>query len=482
MRPRAAKIPGIRNHGESTRSLHFSSRVSKWLEDDNLVKRGRATDWKRQYRLRHNWSQGNCKISQTRVTDRQSVPPLIVRFHDAILVTVDSMTGLRAWSVEGENRVLATMALPCHSGGITRTPTALAIDTSSTGSGIIRIATGFSDGALSIYHFVIAKQSFLHRHASIPSSHSAVEAIAYSCPYLLTMTGTKLLSLYHLDLNPESEERSDERPAPRLLSSLKSNTAWPPFSLAIRSSSTNIFASITYAMPTFLAGWSVGLQELRLTSDGGILESRLTSAASQGFTLFSDSQLQSSPLTRNLPLRSQPIWESGTFSTKPTSLSYTHPYVLAAHPDNTLTFYVVTSDSNRLSIGPGYRLWGHTSSVSGAYVGDRGKAVSVSRHGNDLRVWELESRLCRGSSKRPPADSGKSVRIRHEERVTQQICDSTDDVHSKTNHTPRHASSQESCKEEFAVKNGWVAFDDEKVLVLEEEGQGAQMIVVYNFS
>lgn len=416
------------------------------------------------------------------MTDRRSVPPLMVRFHDAILVTLDPMTGLRAWSLEGKNRVLASTALPCHSDGITKTPTALAIDTSSTGSGIVRLATGFSDGTLSIYHFVIAQQSFLHRYANIPSSHSAVEAIAYSSPYLLTMAGTKLLSLYHLDLKSQSEESGDGQPVPRLLSSLKSNTAWPPFSLAIRSSSTNIFASITYAMPTFLAGWSVGLQELRLTPDGSILESRLTSAVSQGFTLLSDSHLQSPTLTRNLPLRSQPIWESDNFSTKPTSLSYTHPYILAAHPDNTLSFYVVTSDSNRLSIGPGYRLWGHTSSVSGAYVGDRGKAVSVSRHGNDLRVWELESRLCRGSSKRQPMDSGKSVQIRHEQRVTQQSYDSTDEVHSKTDHIARPASAQGSRREEFAVKNGWVAFDDEKVLVLEEEGQGAQMIVVYDFS
>ena len=384
--------------------------------------------------------------------------------------------------MEGDNRVLATMALPCYSGGITKTPTALAIDTSSTGSGIMSIAVGFSDGTLSIYDFVTAQQSFLHCYANISSSHGAVEAIAYSSPYLLIMASTKLLSLYHLDFKSKSEERSDEQPVPRLLSSLKSNTAWPPFSLAIRSSSTNIFASIAYAMPTFLAGWSVGLQELRLTSDGSILESRLTSAVSQGFTPLSDSQLQSSALTSNLPLRSRPIWESGTFLTKPTSLSYTHPYILAAHPDNTLSFYVVTSDSNRLSIGPGYRLWGHTSSVSGAYVGDRGKAVSVSRHGNDLRVWELESRLCHGSSKRQPADSEKSVRIRHEKRVTQQVYDSTDDVHSKTDHVPRHASAQGSRIEEFAVKNGWLAFDDEKVLVLEEAGQGAQMIVVYDFS
>ena len=406
----------------------------------------------------------------------------MVRFHDAILVTLDSVTGLRAWRMKGENRVLATMALPSHPGGTIGTPTALAIDTSSTGTGTIRIAIGFSNGALTIYHFVVKQRIFLHRYATMPSSHGGVEAIAFSSPHLLTMTDTKLLSLYHLSQISEIGEISDERPVPRLLSSLKSHSACPPFSLAIRSSSTNIFASITYAMPTYLAGWSLGLQELRLTSDGNILESRLTSAVSHGFTLLSDSRLQSSTLLTNPPLRNQPIWDSGPFSTKPTSLSYTHPYILAAHPDNTLSFYVVTSDSNHLSIGPGYRLWGHTSSVSGAYVGDRGKAVSVSRYGNDLRVWELESRLCHGNSKREPADSGNSIRIQHEKKATPEVFGSTDDAPNQAEHKMRHTAFQGTYKEEFAIKNGWVAFDDEKVLVLKEEGQGAQMIVVYDFS
>lgn len=406
----------------------------------------------------------------------------MVRFHDAILVTVDSVTGLSAWSMKGENRVLATMALPGSQDENIGTPTALAIDTSNSGSGTINIAIGFSDGVLSIYHFMVEQQNFLRRYANISTSHGAVRAIAYSSPHLLAMTDAKLLSLYYLNQTSGIQERRTEQLMPRLLSSLKSHNAWPPFSLAIRSSSTNVFASITYAMPTFLAGWSVGLQELRLTSDGKILESRLTSAVNHEFTLSSDSQPRFPPLMTNSSSRSHHARESGVFFTKPTSLSYTHPYILAAHPDNTLSFYVVTSDSHNLSIGPGCRLWGHTSSVSGAYVGDRGKAVSVSRYGNDLRVWELESRLCHGSSKRQPADSEKSIQIRHKMKVTPRVRSSTDDIHSDAEHEPHHSLVQGLYEEEFTVKNGWVAFDDEKVLVLKEEGQGAQMIVVYDFS
>ena len=85
---------------------------------------------------------------------------------------------------------------------------------------------------------------------------------------------------------------------------------------------------------------------------------------------------------------------------KPTSLSYTHPYLLVAHPDNTLTLYLVTSTAQALSISAGSRLWGHTSSVSGAHVGGRGKAVSVSRRGDELRIWELEGGFASSAAKR----------------------------------------------------------------------------------
>lgn len=405
----------------------------------------------------------------------------MARFHNAVVVTVDASTGLRAWSLKGENRLLATMVLSNCQNGTVATPTALAIDTSSTGNGIISIAIGFSDGALRICYFLVSQQDFLRHYTSFPSSHGAVEAIAYWSPHLLTMTDTKLLSLYHLDLQSGIEGRGDRQPLPRLLSSLKSHTAWPPFSLAIRSSSTNIVASITYAMPTYLSGWSVGLQELRLTSDGNILESRLTSAVGHGFTPLYDSQPLSPVMRTDLLLQKRRIWESSPSLSKPTSLSYTHPYILAAHPDNTLTFYVVTSDANNLLIGPGYRLWGHTSSVSGACVGDRGKAVSVSRNGNDLRVWELESGLCHGDSNGRAADGGKSIRIRSERKVSQSRgC--TDDLNSKAERKAPHTPIQGSDVEEFSYENGWVAFDDEKVLLLKQEGQGAQMVVVYDFS
>jgi hypothetical protein len=56
VRPRASRIPRIKHAGSASHSqLHYSSKISRWLDDGHLVKNGVGTNWKNQYRLRHNW-------------------------------------------------------------------------------------------------------------------------------------------------------------------------------------------------------------------------------------------------------------------------------------------------------------------------------------------------------------------------------------------------------------------------------------------
>lgn len=146
----------------------------------------------------------------------------------------------------------------------------------------------------------------------------------------------------------------------------------------------------------------------------------------------------------------------------PTSLAYAHPYLLSALPDNTLVLHLVHGTASSLRVvspgawplaasalavapraagpggksttsttaavtlasagpqgaggrptsllapragpirdgsgGQGLRLWGHTSGVSGAEVTSRGRAVSVSRLGGEVRVWELEEAAVRSAA------------------------------------------------------------------------------------
>lgn len=484
MRPRGSRNPGRRDTKIPASSLYHSTKVSKWLENVRLVKGGKATNWKRHYKLRHNWLRGSCKVSQTQVAEQPSIPPLLVRMHEGVVVTVDSDSGLSAWSMMGEHKHLMTVALASNESprGDLHAPTSMAIDFSNSTADLINIAIGFKDGSFSIYQLIVHKRSIVHKYTHGPSSNATLSAIAYAWPYLLTMAELQVLSLYRFNSTADYNLASDRIGTPYLLSSLKSHTAWPPLSLTIRVSSKNILASIAYAMPTYLAGWSVGLQELRLTPDGNVLESRLASALSQGFVPLIPTEFPSSSESNALLSRGTELGQSRIAAlSKPATLSYNHPYLLAAHPDNTLTLYMVTSNAHNLIIGPGDRLWGHTSSVSGAYVDDRGKAVSVSAYGNELRIWELEGGVSSNGSKRRVATGSASVQVRPEEGVLgNEACDQ---AHSqKIGRSTRSGLACGISIEEAATTKGWVAFDEEKVVVLRETAQGAQALVVYDFT
>lgn len=82
VRPRASRIPGLSRAPAS--SLHYSSRNSRWLEDEGLV-RTSATNWKDLYKLRHNWNRGICGVSEIDITANAlppPIPPLLVRLHE----------------------------------------------------------------------------------------------------------------------------------------------------------------------------------------------------------------------------------------------------------------------------------------------------------------------------------------------------------------------------------------------------------------
>ena len=465
-------------------SLVFSSKLSKWLDDESLVKRGGETNWKRQYKLRHNWSRGSCDVSEIEVAERPPIPPLLVQLHEGIAVTVDSSAGLRAWNITGQHKLIANTRLgqPGKESTEQGPPTSLAINSEATTNvDMIEIAIGFDNGRFSIHVLDTKRATFTHRYTHSPSPNGTISAIAFSLPYILTLTGAQLLSLYTFASPSDGVPTYAFADPPRLLSLLKSHTVWPPLSLSLRTAAQNIVASIAYALPTYLSGWSVGLQELRITSEGEVAESRLASAVNQGFTPLSPiSSDPATPSATSSPPSCRTLGPAPKQSnTKPTSLSYTHPYLLASHPDNTLTLYLVTSSSLELSISSGSRLWGHTSSVSGAHVGGRGKAVSVSSRGDELRIWELEGGTASAASRRRLAAGAMSVQVQPEKRVSQDV---TNGPLSEARVGSGLASALGVATGDMAVTRGWVGFDDEKVLVLKEKQQGSQALYVYDFT
>jgi hypothetical protein len=529
--PRALRIPGIKGvpTAEYDDALRFSSRRSKWLDDTTLVNRkdGQRTNWKNQYKLRHNWSIGTCEVQEIKVRDRRQETGMLVKLAEGSVITVDGEDGIRAWNLKNKE-LIASCEIEESS-----VPTCIAVD-EDAGDYKLGIAIGFENGSWGTWQLDNASKTIQRSYFHPQSSNGLLSAIAYASPYVLTITDSQILSLYAFGPGADSEKaeppndhsnpgsniqpvtignseelvasaRPDENlapaqvndVAPRLLASLKSHTCWPPVSLSIRLTPSTIIGSIAYSLPTYFSGYTVGLQELHLCpKTGSMTSSRLTSALPQGFSSILTSPNISSPSSPGasspLPLRqSRPT--TGSTATPPTSLSYAHPYILATHPDNTLSLYLCTSTSSSLSISEGTKLWGHTSSVSSAEITSKGKAVSVSTRGNELRVWSLEGGFSSTSrARRDPRKSreylrDRSVQVRQNlspeapttDQGLREHVDQSDAMESNTSNTMNKHHVPE---EDYTARKHWVGFDDEVVIVLKEDESGSQALVVYDFT
>jgi hypothetical protein len=479
VRPRASRLPGLKDVATAEKNLHFASKASKWLDDEHLIKRGGRTHWKRQYKLRHNWTIGICAVNEIQVAEQAPVPPVIVQMHDGIIYMASLDDGLRAWSAKSDRKLLAQKHFEEKQ---CAPPTSLAVDAASSDAKLSRVVIGFEDGSFAIFSLDNVASEFTHTYSHEPSINGVVSSVAVSWPYIVTMTATQLLSLY------KSPNIAGSLPGPpRLLHSLQSHTVWPPLTTSLRLTSGSVVVSIAYAIPTYLSGWTVGVQEVKLSEAGDLLESRISSAIDQHYRPLA---FTTRPMTTHLTPASGGLTTSTTLElrhihSKPTSLSYTHPYLLVSHPDNTLTLYLVSSTAESLSISAGSRLWGHTSSVSGAHVGGRGKAVSVSKRGDELRVWELEGGFGSLSARKRLAVGDLSVRVRPE---TTKVASSDatqaglDLVNRPSFTRTSPTDDRDSDPDELTLIRGWIAFDEENVVVLKEQSQGRQALVVYDFT
>ena len=412
------------------------------------------------------------------VSERPPEPPLLVMLSNSAIFAADSTSGLRSWSVKDGRELLASTPLNVAAIETWRLPVSMAIDSNDGRDSCERVVLGFEDGSFSIYALRRDLKRFDTLFTHPPSSNGMLSALAMSSPYLLTMTEDHLLSLYAFD---ELKDSDSQLAPPRLLYSLRSHTAWPPVSLSLRTTTTSMTAAIAYSLPTYLSGWTVGVQELNLSHKGELLGSRLATAADEHSFTLSAYRSASSPSTRSsspLPgTTHEPALTSTPSNSKPTSMSYSHPYLLVAHPDNTLSFYLVKSASS-LSISSGSRLWGHTSSISGAHIGMRGKAVSVSRLGDELRVWDLEGGTASLANRRRFGNGELSVRVQPS-KATDESRDGQD-VDSECKLGLRFALDQSF--DDSSVSQGWVGFDEQNVIVLREKREGSQALVVYDFT
>ncbi|KAL1967244.1 hypothetical protein VTN77DRAFT_3290 [Rasamsonia byssochlamydoides] len=473
--PRARRLPYFK-HPKFSSGTGYSPKVSKWLGHSHLAEDGKVTHWKTQYRIRHNWSKGTCRVREVEVAQLPP-PPVLVGFHSGFVFTADMKHGLRAWSIKYHKTYLASVSF-LKSEAV---PSALSA-TQGSSSSSIEVTVGFEDGTFDVYDLDVVESKFILRYSNVTSTAGAVTAIASSPPYLLMVSQNKVLSLYKSSPRATSPDKTVE--SPRLLASLEANNILAPMSLSIRSSASEIIASIAYNFYHIGCGWSIGIQELHISHDGEHLSSRLATTIDSQYSANMQTPIERTKTKRPVDSPYSTISSNPSIrhNEPPTSLSYSHPYLLTSHKDNTLTMYLVVSSSDKLAIKGARRLWGHTSSVSGVQVSDRGKAVSVSSRGNEIRIWELETVISSPSASRRALKGESSVQIIPENKSQRNPFEFRTMSEAINWGRQELRREPEDAPDEAARMGGWVGFDDEQVVVLRERGRGTQLLECYDFT
>lgn len=479
--PRAHRIPGFRDAASASRqpsipaSFEWERRRRGFVDTAPVEK----VDWKKQYKLRHNWARGRCAVDQVHVHDVDRSPPpewqTIVKVAEGLAVTADAQTGMRAWDLK--TRKLVAQTSLAAEGDVRVPPTCLAVDDQRLAAGVLDMSVGFHDGTFGVWRLEVGQSrlTLLFRQAKSYLGH--LVAIAYGHPYVLTATSLGFISLYTFDVSDDHDlsdsgttptqttrlrgmaagKSTDDGllPAPHQLTSLKSHSTRLPLALSLRKTATSVVASIVYTFDG-VAGWAIGIQDLDIHQPPGrsrpdVINSRVA------FTLPTRTR-KSAALSPMVTSTRSPGHDLDSGEDGPVRLCYSHPYLLATLPDNCMVLHLCTSTATSLSISPGIRLWGHTSGISDAEITPRGKAVSVSTRGDEIRLWELEGRVGGSSVEvrpRPAADGAGAVDDKKQGRA--DYTDVTD-------------------------KKNWVGFDDEMVVVLKEAKDGRESLVVYDFS
>lgn len=435
--PRAHQIPGFKKD-KARRSLTISDGVRDGLKRGEERNPGDGVDWMKNYKLLHNWARGRCGVDEVKLQRKERLErphKTLVKIVEGLAVTADAASGLMIWDLRTRSSVAQT-ALDIHGPEADVRPTCLAIDDDRLSRGDIGVAVGFEDGSFGIWRANPSKHSFTRISHHIRDRRPLeLEAVAYCHPYLVTASTDGSVSIWTIQRPTEPGTEH----TPYSLRSLQSYTTRAPLTLSVRRVGAGFVASIAYTVDA-VGGWCIGIQDFDIrpsphSAHLEIIDSRLSHTVPSDATSSPSSSPPRSP-------------SSSTSSPGPIRLCYSHPYLLATLPDNTLLLHLVTTTQTSLSISQGIRLWGHTSGISDAEITARGKAVSVSARGDEIRVWELEGRV-----------GGRSVEVRPRE--------------------PEEVDEWRGLGEWWKSK---VGFDEEMVIVLKEAGDGRESLMVYDFT
>ncbi|RVX66804.1 hypothetical protein B0A52_08997 [Exophiala mesophila] len=422
---------------EKSRQL---AKAVEWLEHSQRVKSSAPTNWKRQYKIKSNWHVGAAQIREVQVAP-STVPPVIGKMFQNQLFTVDSTSGLRCWQQQDGTRVLRAHR-EIEDGA---QPTCMAVEEEAQAG--INILVGFSDGRFALYR--LTHSQHLSLLFSQQSDDGPLVAVDLAMPFIMTTSITNSLTIYS-----SASFTAGEPTSLQALTKLQSDAKFGPTSVSLRKQGLGMIASIAYGFKRIGAGWCIGIQEISLTPIGtsGVED------ATERWEIGTRS-------TSSLPLPAHPQQRR-----PPQSLSYAHPFVIASLADNTIMSFLVTSTENQLEMSRGRRLWGHTAGISSVQVNSRGKAVSISQRGNEIRVWELEDVMTMAAHRRT------SVQVKVVGSAWAQI---TAALAQRAQGLGLAVS--ELRRGEEITRGRWVGFDEEQVVVLGERAS-TQVMSLYDFT
>lgn len=104
--------------------------------------------------------------------------------------------------------------------------------------------------------------------------------------------------------------------------------------------------------------------------------------------------------------------------------------------------------------------------------------MSVSRLGDELRVWDLEGGITSTKNRRRLRNGDMSVRVQ-----PSKCLGASDDAEEEA--ALRTAGLRFALDQGFDAtteNRGWVGFDEQNVIVLREKSEGSQTLVVYDFT
>ena len=412
-----------------------------------------SIDWKSRYKTRRNWANGRAHLHELEL-ECPPVPTVIAKVHDGMIFTCDA-SGLRAWSSSkhGGRTLQAQLQLD--------NAQAICI-AAETVDDHINVLLGFRDGSFTIYRYT--RDYLWDCESSQTTVDGPLVAASLAYPFATTVSQTKFLNIYRLS----SADRYNETTAPTYgtIARLQSDASFSPISVSVRHTPNGIIAAVAYAFKQLHSGWCIGLQEVRLSSNGQLLDSRMASSLEPG-TNYEAVQSKEWNLSTRFT-SSNPLPLHPQLMSPPTSISYEHPYLICTLADNTMMSFLVASNDLRLDISSGRRLWGHTSAISGATVNNRGKAVSISSRGDETRVWELEGAITSVQNK-----SSTAIKT-------------VDNLSTVAAALARRGSglglALREVKRELELTRSWVGFDEQQVVVLGETSDRKQIMALYDFT